>query len=173
MKIHSSPVKGMSFSSSLLSEKTNFGDKVKNILRETGTFLYETPMWVVAVAIVGIVLLVLHPPFAAPFLLLSSAVIFTRLAVKIIQTYDPQILSDFRERFYEFQKNHSYILYLASTAFITGTVFSPAIGAVISTALGVYKGMVVEIDVFKYKQSIDREEIKNPHFDSRVNITIF
>lgn len=152
------------------SNNSGLGEKIKDAFRKAGSFIYETPVWVVASTIIGIAFLILHPPYAAPFLSVAGAAVLTRLVVKIIEGYNPRQLKVFREKMFEFQQKHPYIPYLAFVTSLIVTAFFPLGGAVISSTVGIYKGSVVEIDIFKYKQHIRREEFKNPVFGSKVNI---
>lgn len=151
-------------------KNSDFGEKIKDGFRKAGTFIYETPLWVVASAIIGIAFLIFYPPYAAPFLGVVGATVLTRIVVKIIETFNPKQLKISRENIFKFQQKHPYILYLAIITSLVVTAFCPIGGAVISSTVGIYKGMVVEIDIFKYKQNIRREEFKNPISDSKVNI---
>jgi len=152
------------------SKHPTFVEKIKDGFRKAGTFIYETPVWVVASTIIGIAFLIFYPSYAAPFLGVAGATILTRLVVKLIETYNPEQLKIFREKMFEFQQKHPYIQYLAFVTSLVVTAFCPIGGAVISSAAGIYKGMVVEIDIFKYKQNIKREEFNHPVSDSKVNI---
>jgi hypothetical protein len=148
----------------------SFGASVKKALKICGTFIYETPVWVVAAAIIGIALLILYPPLSAPFLGVAGAAVLSRITVKMIERFKPELLKEYREKMYEFQQKYPYIQYIAFIVSLGTAAICPIGGAVFAAAIGIYKGMVVEIDIFKYKQVVKREEFHIPISDSKLKM---
>lgn len=149
---------------------SNVAGKIKNVLICSGNHIYETPVWVIASTIIGIALLIFHPPLATPFLGLAMATELTRLAGKIIEAYNLQQFKVLRENMFEYQQKYPYIQYLVFATSLVASAFFPIAGAVLSSLLGIYKGMIAEIDIFKYKQDIIREKLKHPasNLDERI-----
>ena len=144
---------------------------LKEGLRKVATFIYETPASVVALMVSGVALLIIFPKVAPPFLGLAGSAILTRLVVIIIYTVDHKGLMKSKEKIYEFNEKHPKLQWIAFlVAVVICALLSPISGFVISVSIGIYKGMIVEIDIYKYKQELRREELKNPIPEARVGI---
>lgn len=155
------------------TEKSLLSDPASHFFAKVATFIYETPLWVVVSLIIGVVLLIFHPLFSAPFFVAAGTFILTRLIVKIIEIYAPQKLKNFRASLYNFQDKYPYIQYLAMAVCLATTPFLPIAAAFLSIPLGIYKGLVAEIDVFKHKQHVEKETLKHKFLDCKVKLLAF
>ncbi|MFQ5730247.1 MAG: hypothetical protein ACE5GN_07790 [Waddliaceae bacterium] len=147
-------------------------EHLKGGLRKVATFIYETPVSVVALTVSGIALLIIFPRFASPLLGLAGSTVLARLVVIIIDAFDFQRFANIKERVYEYHEKHPKMQYIAFLVAVVICTFSSIGGFVVSVGIGIYKGMIVEIDIYKYKQELRREELKNPINESRVDIII-
>lgn len=141
-----------------------------SFLGDAATFIYQTPAWIVASTVTGIALLILLPHYSVPFLAFSGSAVLMRLAVKIVDIYDNKFLMKTEERLLLVEKKYFYVQYIAFAISILITFVLPIAGLIGGISLGLYKGIIVELEIFKYRQQVRRIELKQPIKKERVKI---
>lgn len=136
-----------------LANKTPF-------VNEVASFIYEMPVTIVAAAIAGVVSIILFPPAALPCFGLVGAAILSRLVVKHYDHYNPTELLDVKEKCWNFNKKYptiSVVIFIFAT--VIGLI-TPAGGFVVAAGLGIYRGIIIQIDIYEYRRKLREEENK-------------
>ncbi len=132
---------------------------IQKPIQATATFIYETPVTVMASVALGITALALFPKVAPPFLGFAGGVVSTRIFVKIAQRYNHQSLIKLNEWVQKFDARYSYLKHIAMAVSILFSLFIPYLGLVLAAAAGVYRGMLVEIEVNQLKQDYREDKL--------------
>lgn len=147
------------------SRMNGFADTIKDGFRKVGTFIYETPYTIVALVVIGVALLILFPEFAPPFLGAAGAHTLTRLAVKIINLYYSEKMVNFKEKIYDFDQKYSRVVYIAFLVAVAICYVSPIAGFIVTVGLGIYKGLIAEVEISKFKQRVEKEGAKKIEYN--------
>lgn len=124
----------------------------KDILRETGTFFYETPAWVIVSAIAGAAFAVIYAPLAYPFLGAAAGAFLARATIKILDIAYPEKMKSFKKDVLEFQKKLSWLHFVAFSIAVAVSFLFPIAGLAASLCVGAYKGLVTQVEETKFKQ---------------------
>lgn len=135
------------------------------------SFIYETPEWMVAAAVCGIALFIFSSVLSTTFLSLAGSALLTRLIAKAIKTVYPEQTKALKRRLYAFDAEHSHLVYLALLVSLLAAPYSMIGAASIAMAGGVYKGLLIEREILRYKKHIRRIELTTPFSDhiSKIN----
>lgn len=135
-------------------------DLLKNSSHTIATFIYETPLSVLATAVTGIAACIFAPNLAAPLLALAGSVTLTRVAVKVLERYNLDLFIKFNERMDEIDSRYGKLYYMAYAVTILVSMMLPAMGVMLGTGTGIYKGLVVQIQIQKIKQDNREQEVR-------------
>src|ERR1700730_8922727 len=76
------------------------------ILEETSTFIYDTPLYIVATAVAGLVLSLIFPTIANICFGIVVGSTISRVVTKIVDHYNPKYLIDLKEQVIEINENY-------------------------------------------------------------------
>lgn len=148
-------------------------DLVKDTLSKAATFIYETPMSIVATAVAGVAACVFAPSIATPLLALAGTAMLTRVAVKVIERYNLELSIKINEKMDDIKSKYGSLYYAAFTVTILVSTMFPAMGIALGIGVGIYKGLVIELEVQKIKQDMREQESRNGFFSPSAWLTHF
>src|ERR1700733_7284273 len=129
--------------------------------RETATFIYEMPVVIIATAIAGVASLILFPMFTVPCFGTVAGTVLSRIVVKLVDKQDISLLVKVKGEAIEFNKSYPNITTIVFIfAAIAGLFFSTA-GLLIATGLGIFKGIIIQVDIYDYNRNLRRKQIGN------------
>lgn len=126
-------------------------------------FIYETPSYVAGLVIVGIALRILFPFITAPILGMTVSILVTRLVAKTAKLYNFAWLDKVKYEASKLSVKYPYIQIIGFIFATTLSIFSATLGLISSTAVGMYCGVLIEINVIKKKQTM-KQSYKVDHY---------
>lgn len=148
-------------------------DLIKNSLNNFATFLYETPLSIVATSVAGVVACIFAPSLAAPLFALAGTALMTRVAVKVIERYNLELSIKINEQMDTIKSKYGSLYYAAFTVTILVSAMFPAMGIAMGICVGIYKGLVIELEVQNIKQDIREQESRSAFFSPGTWLTHF
>ena len=148
-------------------------DILKNTFSKIATFIYETPLSIVATAVAGVASCIFAPSLTAPLLILIGTAMLTRVAVKVIERYNIELFIKTNEQMDNFESKYGSLYYIAFTATILVSAMIPTIGIALGVGIGIYKGMVVELQIQNIKQDTREQETTYSLFSPKSWLTRF
>ncbi|ADI38127.1 putative membrane-associated protein [Waddlia chondrophila 2032/99] len=133
---------------------------LKTSLNKVTSFIYETPLSIVATGVAGIAFSIFSFNLATPLLALTCAVTLTRMIVKVLEKSDLDLFVQFNEKMDENDSKYRNLYYMAYTATILVSIVLPALGIVLGIGIGTYKGLIVQIQIQKIKQDTREQEVR-------------
>ena len=133
---------------------------LKDTLSRAATFVYETPLSVIATTVAGIAACVFAPSLAPPLLALAGTVMLTRVAVKVLERYNLDLFIEFNEKMEQIDSKYGKLYYMAFTVTILTSMMFPVMGIALGIGVGVYKGLIVELQIQKIKQDTKEQEAR-------------
>jgi hypothetical protein len=134
--------------------------------RVVGNFLYQIPFYFTALAIAGVALLFLFPPLAPAVLGLTASLLATRLVVKLVDLYNSTALEKIKKGICRFNRPFSKIRIIAFVFSLAISALTPIAGCIVGCALGVYSGLLLEIEIYKKAQDVKSQKLKKPIYPS-------
>ena len=118
------------------------------------------PLSIVATAVAGVAACLFAPSLAAPLLALTGAVILTRVAVKALESYNLDLFIKFNIQMNETDSKYGNLYYMAYAVSILFSTMLPAISLALGIGAGIYKGLIVQIQIQKIKQDNREQETR-------------
>ena len=147
-----------------------FKEFAGNGIRQAASFVYETPIIVPAALVSGIALHILYPTSAPPFFGFSAAIILARLVVKVVEIYNDQSIKDMKELVFKTQLKVPKMEYIALAISLLIVPIFPVAAVLCACSAGIYKGFLIEIEVYQLKQLLDRAESPLSSSSARKNL---
>ncbi len=134
-----------------------FGDKA---WRDAASFIYEMPYTIVALTAAGIAAAILFPVLAPPCFGLVAGVVISRLVVKVVDNYNPLYLLDVKREALKINEKYSNVLLICFVFATFLAIASPLLGTLATLGLGLYQGIIIQVEIYDYKRQLRVNELK-------------
>lgn len=121
-------------------------------LAAAGCFTYEMTASVGTFLIAGIGIRIFFPFLSAPFFGISATLITTRVVVKLLNVYNVDLLKNIKHKASNISHKYPNLQVITLVFAIVISFISPVLGFALAGAVGVYGGVVVEINLAEKKQ---------------------
>jgi hypothetical protein len=139
---------------------------IKDNFCKMQTFIYETPLSIVATLVAGIAALILFPKFAPALIGIAAAAFFTRVAVKCIESYNLSQYVRMNETLDRLNTEYGSLIYMAYATTLVVSALSPNFGMCLGIGVGIYKGMLIELQIQKLKQDSGEDSANGPRLSA-------
>ena len=132
----------------------------ENTWRKVGTFIYEMPVAIVAMAIAGVASTIFFPMFTIPCFGIVTGTVLSRLGVRIIDNHRSDLLLEIKNDAIELNKKHPNIMKIAFIFATIAGLFCPATAWIASIGAGALKGVIIEVEIHKKNSNFNRNNSK-------------
>lgn len=134
---------------------------VWNGIKFTLRTLYETPAEAAAFAIAAIVMRIFVSSLVAPLAGICTSLIFSRLAVKILDQYYNVPLVQIKKQVCILYKKYPKLQLVAFISALAISLLSPTAGFVIGLTLGAFGAIILDVENYKLIQKAKRDKQDN------------
>lgn len=127
----------------------------------TCNFIYETPSLVFGLIAGGILAHIFLPEIAITCYALAIASMGCKLVIKLITRFDVKWLQRFEQWAWKVKKKIPYIQTAMIICSLVISYFVPVIGVSTAVVVGVYNGIIFEMEYYKKLQSLHKETIED------------
>ena len=152
------------------SHPLSFKEFATEGLKKAATFIYDMPLVVPAALASGVALRFLYPGLAPPALGFGGAIVLTRLVVKVIEIYNDASIKEMKDLIYRIHRKIPKIEYVAFAVSLLVALLAPLAGFLLATGIGIYKALLIEIEIYQLKQQLDRESHGSATPATRINL---
>lgn len=131
-----------------------FADGKTLALQEASIFIYETPVSIVATAVAGVALSIFFTSLGSICLGIVLGSTMSRIAIKIIDHYNSHYLIDLKSKAIETNNKYPKLWMIGYLFATCVSSISPGAGLAISLCYGAFKGIIIQVDVYKYNQEL-------------------
>jgi len=140
--------------------------------RVASRFAYELPAKIFGIFAAAIGSHLLALPIATSLYVLGVSTLLTKLVVKITSTYNWEVFQKIERNTWDYKSTYPY---LQTASLVGGLILSfliPAIGVFICTGLGIFNGIIIEVEHCRKLQDVKRRCTQSFHTRGLVEIVM-
>lgn len=123
-------------------------------------FIYETPLFVIAIVVAGVVCHFFIPPLAIPLYTLAATTVVSKLVVKVLGKLKWGIIERVEQKAWKLNEKFPKLRLISFIFVLAISFLTPLVGATFAIALGIYQGVISEVEQCKVLQETQDREHK-------------
>lgn len=133
-----------------IQTEATFLNKIWKGMKVSLRILYQTPAEAAAIAVGAIVMRVLFPAMATPFIGICASLVITRFAIKIIDLCAIKSVSKLKKEACKLNKRYPKLHLISFLFALAISVISPFVGLIFGTAIGSYSAIILDVENNKF-----------------------
>lgn len=141
-------------------------------LTVTFNFFYETPAMVFGLVIAGVVAHLFVPQLACTCYMLAGSSLLSKLIMKISSTRGFKSFENIEIWSWNLKKKYPYIQAIAMSICLVVSYFFPVIAIFLALPIGIYNGIVFEIEFCKKLQRVHQQKMEHQQSNVAMDIIV-
>lgn len=133
-------------------------------------FFYESPLMIVGILISAVVSYFFFPVLTPTLLALASATFFSKLLIKVLNICHCKYAIILERGAWAIKNRYKYIQLILLGGTLVSGYFIPFVGVSLAIVLGIYNGLICEIDYCKKMQVVAEYQSNHREMEEIMNI---